>query len=142
MDEPAITLSYSALESLGAGLTALDGLRPKPGEFEPFLFNPDTTWAIADNLTVVNEKLKPYTAAKKALAAQHKVTDGMAINAENSAGVAAFMAALDLWLEKTVDVKGLTKISREKLNVGHDSKKQQNKIPQTVLSKLSPILEA
>ena len=142
MSEAALTLTYDQLVKLGEGLAALDGLRTKPGEFEPFLFNPDTTWAIAENATVVTGKLKTYAGAKKSLAVQHKITEGMAVSPENSASVAAFMAGLDELNERAVEVDGLQRISREKLNVGHDVKKQQNRIPPSVLARLQPILEA
>lgn len=142
MENAAITLTYDQLVKLGEGLAALDGLRTKPNEFEPFLFNPDTTWAIVENQTIVAGKLKTYTGAKKSLAVQHKITEGMPVTPENSPSVAAFMAGLDELNERLIEVVGLQKISREKLNVGHDPKKQQNKIPPSVLARLQPILEA
>lgn len=141
MENAALTLTYDQLVKLGEGLAALDGLRTKANEFEPFLFNPDTTWLIAEGQVFVAEKLKAFTVAKRSLAAQHKITDGMSVNAENSASVSVFMAGLDELNERKVDVAGLQKISREKLNVGHDPKKQQNRIPPSVLAKLQPVLE-
>lgn len=141
MSDAAITLTNDQLSRLGEGLAALDGLRTKANEFEPFLFNPETTWLISDNQTAVADALRSYAKAKKLLASQHKITESMSVTPENSASVAAFMAALDELNEREVSVSGLQKISREKLNVGHDPKKQQNRIPPSVLARLQPILE-
>lgn len=140
MENAALTLTYDQLVKLGEGLAALDGLRTKPGEFEPFLFNPDTTWAIAENQTIVAAKLKTYAGTKKSLAVQHKITEGMAVTPENSASVAAFMAGLDELNERAVEVDGLQRISREKLNVGGDVNKKQNRIPPSVLSRLAVLI--
>lgn len=134
-----LTLSNAKLAALAEGLASLDGLRVKPGEFEPFLFNPETTWTIAHNQTVVGDKLKAFNQAKKLLATQHKVADGMSITTENAVAVAAFMSGLDELLERAVEVGGVVKISRESLHVGH--KKEQNKIPPSVLAKLTPVFE-
>jgi len=134
-----LTLTNAKIAELSSGLAGLDGQRVK-GELEPYLFCPELTWLVADNQTALEPKLAAYNKAKKALAAQHKITDGMAISAQNAEQVAAFMAAVDELHEREV-VVGLQKISRAKLNVGHDRKKEQNNIPPSVLARLQPILE-
>lgn len=135
-----LTIPNTKIAELSAGLAALDGQRVK-GELEPYLFCPELTWLVADNQTVLEPKLAAYNKAKKSLAAQHKVTEGMAITPQNAEAVAAFMAALDELNEREVEIVGLQKISRAKLNVGHDKKNEQNNIPPTVLRSLNLILE-
>ena len=139
-DDFKLTLSNSKLAELAAGLAALDGLRVK-GELEPFLFCPELTWLVADWQTALEPAVSSYRKAQKSLTTQHKVTEGMAITPQNADAVAAFVAALDALNEREVEVVGLQKISRAKLNVGHDKKKEQNNIPPTVLARLRPILE-
>lgn len=140
-DNSPITLTNGRIAQLSEGLASLDGLRTKPDEFEPYLFNPDTTWIIASNQTILADKIKVFEKAKKSLASQHKITERMAITPENSTQVNAFMEGLSVLQDTEVAVEGLQKISREKLNVGNDKKKGQNTIPASVLAKLMPLLE-
>ena len=139
-DTPSLKLTNAKLVELAEGLAGLDGLRVK-GELEPFLFCPEVTWAISDNEVIVNDRLRSFNQAKKNLARQYKITEGMAITPQNSETVAEFMARLDDLTLSEVEILGLKTISREKLNVGHDAKKSQNRIAPSVLAKLSPLLE-
>lgn len=139
-DESKLVLTNAKLSELAEGLAGLDGLRVK-GELEPFLFCPETIWAISDNIEIIKTKLHAVSRAKKALAAQFKIVEGMPLNSFNPEVLAEFFSGIDALDETTVTVDGLQKISRDKLNVGHDKKKEQNTIPQTVLAKISAILE-
>ncbi len=141
METPVLTFTNAQLQKLSAGLAALDGIRNKPDEFEPYRFSPDTTWKIASNQTIIADKLQAFERARKSLAAQHKVTDRMAITPQNADQVAAFMAGLDELNDREVKVEGLEKISRDKLNVGSDREKRQNQIPPSVLVNLMALLE-
>lgn len=139
MFPPAIT--NLQLQQLSEGLAALDGISTKPGEFEPFVFDTDTTWDIAGNQTLVTDKLRVFDRARKLLAAQHKIVDRMAVTPDNAASVDQFVQGLDELQNREVVIDGLVSLSREKLNVGHDAKKQQNRIPPSALAKLAPLLE-
>ncbi len=141
METPVLTFTNAQLQKLSAGLAALDGIRTKPDEFEPYRFNPETTWRIASNQTIITDKLQSFERARKSLAAQNKVTDRMAITPHNAEQVAAFMAGLDELNDREVKVEGLEKISRDKLNLGFDREKKQNPIPPSVLVNLMPLLE-
>lgn len=141
METPVLTFTNAQLQKLSAGLAALDGIRTKPDEFEPFRFSPETTWRIASNQTIIDDKLQAFERARKSLAAQHKVTDRMAITPQNADQVAAFMAGLDELNYCVVNVEGLEKIGRDKLNVGFDREKKQNPIPPSVLANLMLLLE-
>ncbi len=141
METPVLTFTNAQLQKLSTGLAALDGIRTKPDEFEPYRFSPDTTWKIASNQTIIADKLQAFERARKSLAAQHKVTDRMAITPQNADQVAAFMAGLDELNDREVKVEGLEKISREKLNFGSDQEKRQNQIPPSVLVNLMALLE-
>ena len=135
------SFTNTQLQKISIGLASLDGLRTSPDSFEPFQFSPDTIWAIASNQSIIAEKLALFDKAKKALAAQYKITDRMSITPENSESVAAFVAGLDELNDREISVEGLEKISRDKLNVGSDPKKNQNRISPSVLVNLMPILE-
>lgn len=141
-DEPLkLTLTNGQLAELASGLANLDGLRTKPDEFQPYLFNPDTTFAIAKNITIIADKLKVLDRAKKLLAVQYSVSEGMKVTPENAEKIGAFMNAMGELQDKEVEVVGLEKISREKLKVGNDRKKEQNPILPSVLAKLMLLLE-
>lgn len=139
-DESKLTLRNVKIVELFGALGGLSGLRVN-GELVPYLFSPELTWKIADNQTLLEPYVRSYNRAKKALSVQHKVTEGMPVTPQNAESVAAFFSAADELDEREVDVSGLQKINRDKLNVGHDSKKEQNNIPPAVLARLQPILE-
>lgn len=133
-----LTLTNAKILELVATLNALDGIRVK-GELEPYLFCPEVLWLVADWITLFETDINAYRKAQKSLTTQYKVVEGMPITHQNSEAVAAFMAGLNELNEREVKVCGLQKISRAKLNVGHE--KNQNKIPAPLLARLAPILE-
>jgi hypothetical protein len=133
------TLTNDQLQQISEGLAALDGLRKGKDEFEPFQFCADTTWLIASNQVAVVEKLKIFDKAKRLLATQHGIKEGMPVTKDNSEQVQAFMEGLSSLGDAAVSFDGLQKIPRANLNVGNDAKK--NRIPPSVLAKLMPILE-
>ena len=135
------TLNNLQLQQLSEGLAALDGISTKPGEFEPFVFDPDTTWDIAGNQTLVTDKLRVFERARKLLAAQHKIVNQMPVTPENAESVDLFVQGLDELQNREVVLDGIKNLSRAKLNVGPDAKKGQNRIPPSALAKLAPILE-
>jgi len=132
-------LTNSQLQKLSAGLSSLDGLRTAPDQFEPFIFDADTTWNLALNHTIIAGSMEVFDRAKKTLAVQYGITDRMTVTKENAEQVNAFVAGLDVLLTKEVSVDGLQKIERAKLNIG--SGKGQNKIPVSVIGNLMLILE-
>lgn len=140
--EAPTKLTNLQIVKLANALNSLDGIRLSQIQFEPFQFNPETSWRIANNIAVVGPHIETFNRAKKQLGAQYQLAEGMPITAENAQKVSDFMAALDGLEQKTVDVPGLEMISKDKLNVGGDAKKVQNRIPPTVLAALVPILEA
>lgn len=132
-----IKLTNAQLESLAAGLAALDGITIK-GEFTPFVFDDDTTWLIALNTEVVKQALIPVAAARRSLAKQHGVTEGMKLAEATPAqlqAIAAFFEAAEGLSQRGVEVTGLEKIKRDAL------KTSKNAIPASVRAKLLPILE-
>ena len=141
MDTPVLSFTNTQLQKLSAGLAALDGLRTKPDEFEPFRFSPETTWKIASNQTIIADNLQKFERARKSLAAQHKIVDRMTITPENAEQVNAFIQELDVMSEKVLEISGLEKIARDKLNIGFDKDKKQNPVPPSVLVNLLPLLE-
>jgi len=132
-------LTNAQLQKLSAGISALDGVRTSPDQFEPFHFDSDTTWNLALNHTLIQAKLQPFEAARKALAKQNNITDRMAVTAENADRVKSFMDSLEVLQDKTVTIDGLIKIARSSLNIGIE--KGKNKIPVSVLLNLMPLLE-
>lgn len=141
MNSPVLTFTNTQLQKLSVGLASLDGIRTSPNDFEPFRFSPDTTWKIASNQTIIADHLQKFERARKSLAVQHKVSEGMKITPENSVQVNAFMQELDVLTEKVIEVSGLEKIGRDKLNIGFDESKKQNAIAPSVLVNLMPLLE-
>ena len=140
--EAPTKLTNLQIVRLANALNSLDGIRLSPTQFEPFQFSPDTSWKIANDIAVIATHAESYNRAKKQLATQYQVAEGMAITTENAKSVSDFMGALDGLEQKLVEISGLEPLSRDKLNVGHDPKKNQNRIPATVLAALAPILEA
>lgn len=140
MPETPITVTNAQLARLAVGLASLDGWRPKPDEYIPFQFAPETTWKIASNSAIIAASLAPVDKAKKTLAAQYQITDRMQITPENMPRAKDFMEALAMLEEKLVDVSGLEIIAKDKLNLGYDPKKNQNQIAPSVLVMLMPIL--
>lgn len=136
-----LTLTNGQLAELALGLASLDGLRTKPDEFRPYKFDDEneTTWLVAENSSVLANALTTYNRAKKLLGVQHSIAEGMKITPENADKVAAFMTALGALEDKSVEIAGLKKISRERLCVGKGEKR--NQIPPSVLAKLHPLLE-
>jgi hypothetical protein len=132
-----LTLTNGQLAQLAVGLAALDGLRVKADEFRPYRYDDaaETAWLIANNAAVVSDSLRAFDRAKKMLAVQHGVADNMPINAETVPKIVAFTEALAELEDKTSEVRGLTKLKRDSLNVG------KNQIPPGVLAKLMPLLE-
>lgn len=137
-----LSLTNAQLMKLANGLDALDGIRAKHGEFDPFHFNSETAFKIAVNIALVMEKVVAFERAKKILAVQFQVAERMQITAENAPNVAKFMEALTLLEDKQVEIAGLEKISRASLNVGSDRKKEQNQIPPSALAAIYPLLES
>lgn len=137
---PPILLTHAQLERLANALASLDGLRVKPGEFTPFHFNPETTFAIANNSVLVGEKLTVYRRAKNLLMTSHQMGEQVQVTPENVQRVKEFLTAMEELEDRKVEVDGLVTIPREKLAVGHDPKKNQNSIPASVLAGLLPIL--
>ncbi len=133
-ESTAPTLSNSLLESVFTGLNELDGITAKES-FTPFKFDDETTWRIADNIEAVRRALASYQTAKKSLAKQHGVTDGMKVTTENAAQIAEFMEGLDALNAREVAVPGLVKIARASLVT------QKNPIKPTTLAKLAGALE-
>lgn len=136
-----IALTNAQLERIAGGLAALDGLRLKPGEFEPFNFPAETTFKIANNSALFADRLEATGRAKKILAVKYQVGERMTITAENAQRVSEFMEAAALLDDKLVEVCGVEIISRAALNVGCDAKKNQNRIPPSVLAAIAPLLE-
>jgi len=132
-------LTNAQLQKLSAAISALDGVRTAPDQFEPFHFDSDTTWNLALNHTLIQANLQPYETARKALAKQNGITDRMAVTPENAEQVKVFMEGLEALQEKSVSVDGLVKLTRISLNIG--SEKGKNRIPVSVLANLMPILE-
>jgi hypothetical protein len=131
-----LTLTNGKLVEVATGLAGLDGIRLSKEEFKPFRFDDtETLWAIVANTVAVQEALKVFERAKKALAAQHGLIEGMKVTDEHREAANKFFAALEELNEKNVSVPGLAKISRAKLQVA------KNGIPPSVLAKLAPILE-
>ena len=141
MSESSLKFTNGQLARIAAGLAGLDGVQIRPDEFRAFRFDDEneTTWLIAENSAIVAESLKVFERAKKLLAIQHGIADGMKITTENAPKVAEFMSALALLEDKEVEVPGLKMISRARLCVGKGEKK--NPIPPSVLAKLHPLLE-
>lgn len=133
-----ITLTNTGLNRLAQALRGLDGLRTKANEFTPYQFGSDTTWAIVENMEIVEGRLRTYERARKALAAQHGLVDGMEVTASNVEQVTKYTKALTEIEEQEVEVAGLKKISRSKLNIG--SERGKNQIPPSVLAGLMPLL--
>ena len=133
-ESTAPMLSNSLLESLFSGLNELDGITSKDS-FTPFKFDDETTWRIADNIEAVRRALASYQTAKKSLAKQHGVTEGMRLTAENAESVSVFMEGLDALNAREVSVAGLVKISRAALAT------QKNPIKPTTLAKLAGVVE-
>ncbi len=143
MTAPKLELTNLQLVRLTNALGALDGIRLSPTQFEPFQFNPETSWKIAHNLSLLTDMVGIYERARKQLMVANQIPEGeMKVTADNASRVAAFVGAIEGLEDKKVPVDGLEMLSREKLNVGGDSRKAQNRIPPSVLAALSPILEA
>jgi hypothetical protein len=129
-----IALPNLLLISVFAGLQELDGLQLKDS-FTPFKFDDETTWRIADNTEAVRRALASYSTAKKLLAKQHQIQEGMKITEQNSANVAAFLEGVDALDAREVPVPGLTKIPRAALAT------PKNQIKPSTLAKLAGVLE-
>lgn len=135
-----MTLTAPQLNKILTGLKSLDGLRTSQSNFEPFIFHPDVTWAIAENQCAITDVLKPYELARKMLAAKHGISEGMAITAENSTAVQAFVKEVGELDGRELDVE-LKKIKRTDLKVGNKGNKDQNPISPSVLAAIMPLLE-
>lgn len=135
-----MNLTNLQLERLAASLGALDGIRTKPDEFQPYRFDADTTWLIAANTVAVAEKLSVFNRAKKLLMVSHQMVDRVTVTPENVEKVQAFMAAVSELEDREVKADGIQQISRCKLAIGGDSRKGENLIPSSVLAGLMPIL--
>ncbi len=127
-------LTNSQLESVAQGLAALDGLQLKDG-FVPFKFDDETTWSLAVKMAAVQQAMTILNTAKKSLARQNGLAEGMKVTPENAEKVQAFMESLDALMAKPAEVGTLEPISRAALNLA------KNAIPPTVLARLMPILE-
>lgn len=134
-----MTLTNAQLIRLFQGLSALDGLRTKPNEIQPYDFDPDTEWKIANNISLLQTKATEYQRAQKALAMRYGIAEGQEITPENASKVAEFIEAMHGLEDKQVEVTGLEMIPKDKLKLGH--KKDQNPIPRTVLAAIMPVLE-
>ena len=132
-------MTNSTLIRLANGLSALDGLRTKPNEIQPYEFAPDTEWKIANNIAVLQPKVTEHNRAQKLLATKYGVAEGMEITPANAQKFSEFIEAMHGLEDKEVTVDGLEKITRDSLKLGH--KKEQNPIPRTVLAAIMPILE-
>lgn len=140
MDTPKLKLTNLQLVKLANALASLDGIRLGPQQFEPFNFNPETTWKVANNIAVLADPVAVFERAKKMLMVQNQMADQIQVTAENAKKVADFIVMIEGLEAKEVEV-ALEPLSREKLNVGGDSRKSQNRIPPSVLAALVPILE-
>lgn len=141
MEPPKLTVTNLQLVKLANALASLDGIRISQTQFEPYNFPPETSWRIANNLAVLAEPLAIFERAKKMLMVQNQMADQVQVTAENAKKVADFIVTIEGLESKEVEVT-LEQLSREKLNVGHDPRKLQNRIPPSVLAALAPILEA
>lgn len=129
-----IKLTNSQLESVAQGLAALDGLNLKDC-FVPFKFDDETTWSIAVKTVAVQQAIVVLNQAKKSLAKQNAVTEGMKITPENAESVQRFMESLDVLMAREAEIGELEPIPRAKLNLA------KNAIPPGVLARLMPVLE-
>jgi hypothetical protein len=129
-----IKLTNAQLESVSQGLAALDGLQTKDG-FTPYKFDDDTTWSIAVKTVAVQAGLVVLSAAKKSLAKQNGLMDGMKITQEQLPAAAAFAESVDALMVRPAEIGVLEPLKRESLNT------TKNAIPPGVLAKLLPILE-
>lgn len=142
MSDPlSLTLTNRQLVRLDAALGGLDGIAMKEREFEPFKFNSETAFKIANNVAVVKDSLGAFERCKKLLAVKYQIGERMSVTAENAQQVSDFLEALGQLEEKQVEVCGLEMLSRASLNVGDDKKKNQNQILPSTLAGLIVVLE-
>lgn len=140
MDTP-LKLTNLQIARLLSALNNLEGIRISPNEFRPFAFNPEHSWKIASNIAFLSPVVIAFERAKKHLFSQSKIEEGETVTPENASKAELLFSALEGLEDKVIEVADLEPLSKEKLNVGNDSKQKQNPIPPAVLAALSPILE-
>lgn len=141
MDTPKLSLTNLQLVKLANALASLDGIRLSPSEYIQYSFPPETSWKIVSNSALLADHVAVFERAKKMLMVQNQMAEQVQVTAENAKKVADFIIAIEGLELKQVQIEGLEKLNREKLNIGNDRKRSQNSIPPSVLVALLPILE-